>query len=78
MTNPDLDETQRAALAQRLGSAHRAVRDAKENADLKAEHAAHKSAEEAKRALDERGPVGWGDGAPWFSIGTWRKYALCG
>jgi hypothetical protein len=64
MTNPGLDEPERADLARRLGSARRAVRDAKESADLKAEVAAHKAVDEVKRALGERGPVWWDDGAP--------------
>ena len=45
-------------------TARRAVRDAKQDADLKAEAAAHRAVDEMKRALGERGPVWWDDGAP--------------
>jgi hypothetical protein len=44
-------------------AARRAVRDAKKRADPKAEAAAHPAVDEIKRALGERGPVWWGDGA---------------
>ena len=40
------------------------VRDAKQNADLKAEVAAHQLFDDVKRALGERGPVWWKDGSP--------------
>ncbi len=59
MTNPKLGEDERADLARRLGQARSAVRT-----DLKAEAAAHKAVDEMKRALGERGPVWWEDGAP--------------
>jgi hypothetical protein len=64
MANPELDEAERADLVRRLGAARRAVRDAKLSADLKAEGAAHKTVDEVKRALGERGPVWWKDGSP--------------
>jgi hypothetical protein len=64
MANPGLDESERADLVRRLMTARRAVRDAKLSADLKAEVAAHKAVDEAKRALGERGPVWWKDGSP--------------
>lgn len=64
MANPKLDEAERAGLVGRLMKARRAVRDAKRGADLKAEAAAHKAVDEAKRALGERGPVWWEDGSP--------------
>ena len=64
MANPKLDEAERAGLVGRLMKARRAVRDAKRGADLKAEAAAHKAVDDAKRALGERGPVWWEDGAP--------------
>jgi len=41
----------------------RAVRDAKKRADPDAEAAAHQAVDEIKRALGERGPVWWVDGA---------------
>jgi hypothetical protein len=64
MANPGLDEEERTALVGRLMSARRAVRDAKRSADFEAEAAAHKTVDDAKRALGERGPVWWRDGSP--------------
>jgi hypothetical protein len=64
MANPGLGEAERADLVHRLMSARRAVRDAKQDADLKEEAAAHKAVDEMKRALGERGPVWWEDGSP--------------
>lgn len=42
----------------------RAVRDAKKETDREAEGAAHKTVDAVKRALGERGPAWWDDGAP--------------
>jgi hypothetical protein len=64
MANPDLGETGREELVRRLMTARRAVRDAKQDADLKAEVAAHKAVDDVKRALGERGPVWWKDCSP--------------
>ncbi|MCK1362288.1 hypothetical protein [Bradyrhizobium sp. 199] len=64
MASPDLAEDERASLVKRLMAARRAVRDAKASADLESEAAAHRAVDEAKRALGERGPVWWRDGAP--------------
>ena len=64
MANPGLDEAQRSDLVGRPMKARRAVRDAKQNADLKAEAAAHKVVDEVKRALGERGRLWWQDGSP--------------
>ncbi len=64
MANPDLDEADRADLVGRLMAARRAVRDAKATADRDAEAAAHRTVDEVKRALGERGPAWWDDGAP--------------
>ena len=64
MANPALDEAERTDLVGRVMSARRAVRDAKGSADLEAEAVARTTVDEAKRALGERGPVWWGDGAP--------------
>jgi hypothetical protein len=44
--------------------ARRAVKEAKSSGDLAAEAAAHKAVDVAKRALGEREPVWWRDGAP--------------
>ncbi len=64
MANPDLDEADRADLVGRLMAARRAVRDAKATADRDAEAAAHRTVDEVKWALGERGPVWWDDGSP--------------
>ena len=64
MANPGLGDAQRAEFVKGLMTARRAVRDAKQDADLKAEAAAHRVVDEMKRALGERGPVWWDDGAP--------------
>ena len=53
MSNPDLDEGQRDALVRELMKARRS-RD-------------RASVDAAKRALGERGPVWWNDGAPDFN-----------
>jgi hypothetical protein len=64
MANPALDHRERSVLVGRLMVARRAVRDAKQGANLKAEAAAHKAVDKIKRALGERGPVWWDDGSP--------------
>jgi len=64
MTSPDLDEAARTDLVRRLMAARRDVRAAKQALDSKAEAAAHKTVDKVKRALGERGPVWWDDGAP--------------
>jgi hypothetical protein len=64
MANPHLEKNERSALTKRLMSARRAVRAAKASKDLEAEAAAHRSVDEAKRALGEREPVWWNDGSP--------------
>jgi hypothetical protein len=64
MANPALDAAERTRLTKRLMAARRAVRSAKLAADPAAEAAAHRAVDEAKRALGERGPVWWTDGAP--------------
>ncbi len=64
MANPGIGEAERAALVGRLMAARRAVREAKRSEDREGEAAAHKAVDEVKRALGERGPVWWDDGAP--------------
>jgi hypothetical protein len=64
MANPAISQVERGDLMHRLGVARRAVRSAKKCFDLKAELIAHKTVDDIKRALGERGPVWWGDGAP--------------
>lgn len=64
MVDPGLEETERSVLTRQLMSASRAVRAAKAAEDPQAEAAAHRAVDQAKRALGERGPVWWTDGAP--------------
>jgi hypothetical protein len=64
MADPNLADDVRAALVRRLMAARRAVRDAKRAVNCAAEAAAHRDVDEIKRALGERGPVWWNDGAP--------------
>jgi len=62
LSNPALAEDERAALVAELMSARRAVRAAGD--DTAAISAARLRINAAKRALGERGPVWWEDGAP--------------
>ncbi|RYF93613.1 MAG: hypothetical protein EON95_08355, partial [Caulobacteraceae bacterium] len=62
--DPALPETRRAELVARLMSARRAVGQALRAADPSALAAARAAVDLAKRALGERGPVWWTDGAP--------------
>ena len=62
--NPDMEDDERARLVSRLMAARREVRHAKAHADAAAEAKAHRAVDRAKRALGERGPVWWKDGAP--------------
>jgi len=64
MANPGLPEVEQADLVRRLMAARRAVRDAKRVADGEAEADAHRTVDEVKRALGERGPIWWEDGSP--------------
>jgi len=63
-TNPDLPEQERHAWVQQLMRARRDVAQAKRDQDAQAEREARARVDEAKRALGERGPVWWEDGAP--------------
>ncbi len=62
--NPALSDADRTALVQQLMSARRAVGAARRASDVVAERAARAAVDAAKRALGERGPVWWTDGAP--------------
>jgi len=62
MSDPSLDPAARETLVHDLMSARRAVRDAKDDPEAIAKARARVDA--AKRALGERGPVWWTDGAP--------------
>jgi hypothetical protein len=63
MVNPALDKAERTDLVGRLMTARRDVRDAKRSADFQAEAVAHKTVDQVKHALGERGPVWWDDGS---------------
>ncbi|QDZ06813.1 hypothetical protein FPZ24_04410 [Sphingomonas panacisoli] len=67
MANPALDDSERERFVGALMTARRAVGHARRNGDDAAEAAAHAAVDAAKRALGERGPVWWDDGAPDFN-----------
>jgi hypothetical protein len=62
--NPALSDEARAGLVADLMRARRAVATARRDGDDSAEAEAHAAVDQAKRALGERGPVWWSDGAP--------------
>ena len=62
LSNPALPAAERDALVRSLMTARRAVRDAGDDALSRA--AARAQVDAAKRALGERGPPWWDDGAP--------------
>jgi hypothetical protein len=62
LSNPALDPLKREMLVHELMAARRAVRSARGDAEALAKARAQVDA--AKRALGERGPVWWTDGAP--------------
>ena len=63
-TDPGLGEAARAALTRELMDARRAKGAALRAGDAAAREAARARVDAAKRALGERGPVWWEDGAP--------------
>jgi hypothetical protein len=63
MANPSLPSAEKQVLVKQLMAARRAVRTARLAPDEKAEGEAHAAVDVAKRALGERGPVWWTDGA---------------
>jgi hypothetical protein len=63
MSDPGIGADERSKLTKHLMTARRAVRDAKADGDAEAEDTAHRAVGQAKRALGERGPVWWKDGA---------------
>ena len=63
-SNPALAPTVRQGLVDRLMRARRQVGLAKRAGDAQAERGARAEVDAAKRALGERGPVWWLDGAP--------------
>jgi len=66
-SNPALDPDERQRLVDALMRARRQVGLAKKAGDAAAERAARAEVDAAKRALGERGPVWWTDGAPDFN-----------
>ena len=63
MADPALSPERREALVSELMAARRAVRSARLADDATGEAQAHAAVDAAKRALGERGPVWWNDGA---------------
>lgn len=64
LSDPALPEDERQRLVDALMDARRAVRDAKSAGNEDGLAAARAAVDSAKRALGERGPVWWDDGAP--------------
>ncbi len=62
--DPALPPERRAALTRELMAARRSVATANRAGDAAALRAARAAVDAAKRALGERGPVWWTDGAP--------------
>lgn len=67
MSNPDLAPDVRQQLVNQLMDARRRVGAAVKAKDSEAERLARADVDLAKRALGERGPVWWSDGAPDFN-----------
>ena len=63
-TNPHLPEAQRQSWVRRLMAARREMGLARRQGDREALAHAGAAVDAAKRALGERGPVWWDDGAP--------------
>ncbi|BDT58948.1 hypothetical protein MasN3_24420 [Massilia varians] len=63
-SNPALAPSERQQLVDALMRARRQVGLARRAGDAEAERAARAQVDAAKRALGERGPVWWTDGAP--------------
>ena len=64
MANPALPPERRAELTRELMAARRGVAAANRAGDAAALRNARAAVDAAKRALGERGPVWWADGAP--------------
>jgi hypothetical protein len=67
LSNPHLAPDERQGLVDGLMHARRQVGIARKAGDLDAERSARARVDAAKRALGERGPVWWTDGAPDFN-----------
>lgn len=66
-SNPALAPEERQKLVDQLMTARRQVGAAKKARNDDAERTARAAVDQAKRALGERGPVWWTDGAPDFN-----------
>ncbi len=66
-SNPNLAPAERQLLVDRLMKARRNVGAAKKANDALGERQARMEVDDVKRALGERGPVWWTDGAPDFN-----------
>jgi hypothetical protein len=64
MSNPKLAPEERQKLVDQLMNARRQVGAALKVREAEAERSARAAVDEIKRALGERGPVWWTDGAP--------------
>lgn len=64
MSNPSLDPDRREQLVSELMAARRGVKAARAAKDAIALRSARSTIDRSKRALGERGPVWWDDGAP--------------
>lgn len=64
MSNPALPPAERERLVAELMRARREVGQARRGGDAEGRAAARNAVDRAKRALGERGPVWWTDGAP--------------
>ena len=64
MANPELAHDERVRLVRQLMTARRAIAAAKKLGDERAERQARAIVDRTKRALGERGPTWWKDGAP--------------
>ncbi|WP_201860100.1 hypothetical protein [Microvirga soli] len=62
LSNPDLEPMERERLVKGLMAARRAIRNVRDDPEALAKTRAQIDA--VKRALGERGPVWWSDGAP--------------
>lgn len=67
MSDPGLAPERRQELVEQLMTARRQVGAAKKSGDTEAEQRARAAVDAAKRALGERGPVWWTDGAADFN-----------
>lgn len=66
-SDPSLDPARRDKLVRELMQARRAMGEARRSGDRAAGTAAKAAVDAAKRALGERGPPWWSDGAPDFN-----------